>query len=75
MDFSIKRKFDFQVTFDGGENVVDFIRMPIEHIEQGVIEASTDWEDRQLRLKSFEVKWEEHFPAQITFVNGNPKWN
>lgn len=31
-----------QVTFDGGENVVDFIRMPIEHIEQGVIEASTD---------------------------------
>ncbi len=22
-----------QVTFDGGENVVDFIRMPIEHAE------------------------------------------
>ncbi len=27
---------------ENGENVVDFIRMPIEHIEQGVTVASQD---------------------------------
>eukprot|EP00095_Tigriopus_kingsejongensis_P011194 snap_masked-scaffold263_size232787-processed-gene-0.5 protein:Tk11194 transcript:snap_masked-scaffold263_size232787-processed-gene-0.5-mRNA-1 annotation:"6-phosphofructo-2-kinase fructose- -biphosphatase 3" len=31
-----------QVTFEGDENVVDFIRMPIDHIEQGVLESTTD---------------------------------
>ena len=35
-----------KVTFDaeGDANVVDFIRMPYEHIEQGVTEATRDQE-------------------------------
>ncbi len=32
----------FQVTYEQGENVVDFIRMPIDHVEQGVTVASQD---------------------------------
>ena len=32
----------FQVTFDGEENVVDFFRLPVDHIEQGVTVASTE---------------------------------
>ncbi len=56
----------FQVTLENGDNVVDFIRMPVEHIEQGITVASQD----QPKINSKEKGGKQQ--PQLPMVVGSP---